>query len=68
LIHPASWAGCLVGCSAAITGLKDAAEIMKRLDVGAVPVCDNDRLVGMVTDRDIVTVLRLRGVIPRLQR
>jgi len=31
-----------------------AAEQMKKLDVGALPVCgDNDRLAGMVTDRDI---------------
>jgi CBS domain-containing protein len=26
---------------------------MRELDVGSLPVCDNDRLVGMVTDRDI---------------
>jgi CBS domain-containing protein len=31
-----------------------AAQKMKDLDVGAMPVCgDNDRLVGIVTDRDI---------------
>ena len=26
---------------------------MRDLDVGAIPVCEKDRLVGMVTDRDI---------------
>jgi CBS domain-containing protein len=26
---------------------------MKALDVGALPVCDGERLVGMITDRDI---------------
>jgi CBS domain-containing protein len=26
---------------------------MKELDIGSLPVCDNDRLVGMITDRDI---------------
>jgi CBS-domain-containing membrane protein len=31
---------------------------MRELDVGALPVCDEDRLAGMVTDRD----LALRGV------
>lgn len=31
-----------------------AAEIMAREDVGYLPVQDNDRLVGMLTDRDIV--------------
>jgi CBS domain-containing protein len=31
----------------------DAAKIMAEIDAGAVPVGDNDRLVGMLTDRDI---------------
>lgn len=35
-----------------------AAELMSLLDVGAVPVCDNGRLTGMLTDRD----LAVRGV------
>jgi CBS domain-containing protein len=35
--------------------LEEAAEKMKTLDVGVIPVCDGDRLVGMLTDRDIVT-------------
>lgn len=30
------------------------AKIMRDNDIGAVPVGENDRLVGMVTDRDIV--------------
>jgi CBS domain-containing protein len=30
-----------------------AAERMKVLNVGSLPVCEDDRLVGMVTDRDI---------------
>ncbi|HJR26578.1 MAG TPA: CBS domain-containing protein [Acidimicrobiales bacterium] len=34
--------------------LADAAREMAREDVGALPVCDNGRLVGMLTDRDIV--------------
>jgi len=34
--------------------LTDIARIMRDEDIGAVPVADNDRLVGMVTDRDIV--------------
>jgi CBS domain-containing protein len=32
----------------------DAAKMMRDLDVGALPVCDGDRLCGMITDRDIV--------------
>ena len=30
-----------------------AAEIMKEQNVGSVPVCDSNRVVGMITDRDI---------------
>lgn len=33
----------------------EAARMMSRLDVGVLPVCSNDKLVGMVTDRDIIT-------------
>jgi CBS domain-containing protein len=39
-----------------------AAQTMNELDVGALPVCDGERLVGMVTDRDIA----LRCVAPGL--
>jgi CBS domain-containing protein len=35
-----------------------AAKAMEELNVGVVPVCDGERLVGMVTDRDIA----VRGV------
>ena len=31
-----------------------AAQFMRDMDVGSLPVGENDRLVGMVTDRDIV--------------
>ncbi|HSV01997.1 MAG TPA: CBS domain-containing protein [Phenylobacterium sp.] len=33
--------------------LREAAKLMAECDCGAVPVGDNDRLVGMVTDRDM---------------
>ena len=33
--------------------LVDAALLMRQLDVGVLPVCDGDDLVGMITDRDI---------------
>lgn len=33
--------------------LQDAARLMGELDVGALPVCQDRRLVGMITDRDI---------------
>jgi CBS domain-containing protein len=33
--------------------IRDVAQIMADIDAGAVPVSENDRLVGMITDRDI---------------
>lgn len=33
--------------------VRAAAQKMKELDVGLIPVCDGDRLRGMLTDRDI---------------
>lgn len=33
--------------------IREAAEMMRSLDVGSLPVCDGQRLVGMITDRDI---------------
>jgi CBS domain-containing protein len=35
--------------------LADAAEVMKGEDVGSVPVVEEGRLTGILTDRDIVT-------------
>jgi CBS domain-containing protein len=32
----------------------DAARKMKELNVGAIPVCDGEKLLGMITDRDLV--------------
>lgn len=36
------------------THVKDLARMMRDEDIGSIPVGENDRLVGMVTDRDIV--------------
>jgi CBS domain-containing protein len=33
--------------------IREAAHLMAELDIGALPVEDGDRLVGMITDRDI---------------
>jgi CBS domain-containing protein len=33
--------------------IRDVAKMMAEIDAGAVPVGENDRLVGMITDRDI---------------
>lgn len=36
------------------TNLADLARLMRDKDIGSIPIGENDRLVGMVTDRDIV--------------
>jgi CBS domain-containing protein len=42
-------------CARTTDTLVDAAKKMKDLDVGALPICgEDDRLHGMITDRDIV--------------
>jgi CBS domain-containing protein len=35
------------------TPIADIAKRMRDLDIGSIPVGENDRLIGMVTDRDI---------------
>jgi CBS domain-containing protein len=45
--------------------LCEAAMRMKELDVGSLPVCHNNRLVGMLTDRDIAVRSVAAGHNPR---
>ena len=43
-------------CARTSDTVADAARKMRDLDVGALPICgDDERLHGMITDRDIVT-------------
>src|SRR5438132_399957 len=42
-----------VKCISSDTTIKDAAELMRSLDVGFLPVCEGDHPVGTLTDRDI---------------
>src|SRR5947209_1379155 len=46
------------------TPVQEAADRMKDLDVGLLPVCDGDRLVGMVTDRDLTVRSTAEGLDP----
>jgi len=39
-----------------------AAKAMEELDVGVIPVCEGDKLLGMVTDRDIVVRAVAQGL------
>jgi CBS domain-containing protein len=45
--------------------VQEAAQKMDELNVGPLPVCDGERLVGMVTDRDIVVRGAAAGMDPK---
>lgn len=45
--------------------LQDAATQMKNLDIGMIPIYQDDRLVGMVSDRDITVRATAEGRDPK---
>ena len=44
--------------------IQRAAQMMKEFDIGALPVCDGKRLLGMITDRDITLRSTADGKLP----
>lgn len=46
----------------------DAARMMEREGVGAIPICENGRLEGILTDRDIAVRVVAGGMDPRETR
>jgi len=46
--------------------LQEVAEKMSALDIGALPVCDGDRLIGLLTDRDITVRATAAGCDPTM--
>jgi CBS domain-containing protein len=48
--------------------LQHAAQKMKSLNVGSLPVCDGDAMVGVVTDRDIAVRGVAAGMVPQESR
>jgi CBS domain-containing protein len=44
--------------------LRDAAMLMEKMDIGSLPVGANDRLVGIITDRDIAIRAVAQGKSP----
>ena len=44
--------------------IREAAKIMALYDTGALPVGDDDRLLGLITDRDIAVRAVARGMSP----
>jgi CBS domain-containing protein len=58
-----------VECTRPEATLQETAEKMRDLDIGPMPVCgDNDRLLGMITDRDIAVRSVAEGQDPRNTR
>lgn len=53
-----------VECTSPTATLQEAARRMEALNVGSLPVCENDRLIGMLTDRDIAVRSVARGSDP----
>lgn len=57
-MHPkATWAG-------ADTTIAEIARMMEKEDIGSIPIGTDDRLIGMVTDRDIALRVVARGLDP----
>jgi CBS domain-containing protein len=48
--------------------LQRAAQLMDELNIGALPVCDGEQLVGMITDRDITVRATAAGMEPAQHR
>jgi CBS domain-containing protein len=48
-------------CVSAKDSIRDVARIMAREDTGVVPVVDGKKVIGMITDRDIVVRLVAEG-------
>ncbi|MDO8662864.1 MAG: CBS domain-containing protein [Candidatus Omnitrophota bacterium] len=46
------------------TSVKEVSQKMRDLNIGVLPVCENNRLVGIVTDRDITVRLTAEGKDP----
>ena len=47
------------------TNIADVARIMRDMNVGVVPVADDDRLLGVITDRDITIRVTAAGMAPQ---
>lgn len=47
---------------------EEAASLMSTFDVGALPVCDGERVIGLVTDRDLALRVVSHGLDPRAVR
>ena len=55
-----------VAVAAPDMALQDAAQLMRQGDTGFLPVCDGEKLIGTLTDRDIVMRSTAEGHDPRV--
>lgn len=55
-----------VECISPDATLQEAAAKMKAMDVGSLPICEKDRLAGMITDRDIILRSVAEGRDPKM--
>jgi CBS domain-containing protein len=51
-----------IGASASVV---EAARLMREQHIGSLPVTEDDRLVGMITDRDITTRVVAESAVPK---
>lgn len=51
-----------VDCCTPEDSCTEAAIKMKELDVGVIPICENEKLLGIITDRDLV----IKGLVNNL--
>jgi CBS domain-containing protein len=42
-----------IACMSADEPVEKAAELMKQYNVGSIPICEGNKVIGIVTDRDI---------------
>lgn len=54
-----------VSCASPMDSVLKVASDMKRHNVGVMPVCESGKLVGLITDRDIVIECVASGVDPK---
>jgi CBS domain-containing protein len=50
-----------IGVSASVV---EAAQLMREKDIGSLPITDDEKLVGMITDRDITTMVVAKAADP----
>ena len=50
-----------IGASASVV---EAAQLMRQQHIGSLPVTEDERLVGMITDRDITTRVVAESAVP----